>query len=251
MERGGAEAEAERLRAALDLWRRSPNAYALVKSVLAIERPEAKNPERAADWGRVFDRAAEVSPEAGVALYSLGSPALLEAATAELIDHMRAWNLLGPERMALEIGCGIGRCVAKLAAEIRLAIGIDVSRQMLDLAAARCAGLARTAFVQTSGSDLSAFRDGSFDLVFAVDSFPYLVRTGMELAAAHIYEARRLLKRGGALLILNFSYRGDIALDRADVARFAANGGFELAQNGTREFRLWDGAAFLLRRQES
>jgi len=57
-----------------------------------------------------------------------------------------------------------------------------------------------------------------------------------------------VLKPGGSLLILNFSYRGDPELDRADVAHLAAANQFEICRNGTREFALWDGLAFLLRR---
>lgn len=246
-ERGGAQLEAARLRAAIELWRRTPDAYRVVRSVLAIEGGEASEIGRTS-WGPVFDQAAEISPEAAVALYSLGSATLLEAATGEIVERMRAWNLLAPDRTALEIGCGIGRCIAKLAGQMRLVIGVDVSQRMLAHARARCTSCDGAALVRSTGRDLAAFQDTSFDLVFAVDSFPYLVRSGLDIAAVHFREARRVLKPGGALLILNFSYRGDVARDRTDVARFAAENGFDLVLNGTPEFKFWDGIAFLLRR---
>ena len=53
---------------------------------------------------------------------------------------------------------------------------------------------------------------------------------------------------GGALVILNYSYRGDLERDRTDVANLAARHGFIAERNGTRDFALWDAATFLLRR---
>jgi hypothetical protein len=50
------------------------------------------------------------------------------------------------------------------------------------------------------------------------------------------------------LLILNFSYRGDEEADRRDVARLADAHGFTIVRLGTRDFSLWDGLSFLLRR---
>jgi SAM-dependent methyltransferase len=251
VERAGAQDAVARLRATIELWRRMPQAYDVVTSVLEAEHCGLNGVAAGqADWGSVFDRVAKISPEAGVALYSLGSPALLEAATTEIVERMRAWNLLREDRTVLEIGCGIGRCVERLGRETRLAVGIDVSQTMLELARGRCAGTERAGLVRSSGRDLAAFADASFDLVLAVDSFPYLVRSGMELAACHIREARRVLKPAGSLLILNFSYRGSAEADRADVARLAAETRFEISHNGTREFALWDGRAFLLRRSD-
>jgi ubiquinone/menaquinone biosynthesis C-methylase UbiE len=150
----------------------------------------------------------------------------------------------------LEIGCGIGRFEEALAPALRLAVGIDVSRSMLQAARERCAALADAAFVQTSGLDLAAFRDRSFDLILAVDSFPYLVQAGPELLARHVAESARVLRAGGDLVILNLSYRGDLDQDRRDLAALAAEA-FEVRRNGAQgEFRLWDGAAFHLSRSE-
>src|SRR5205085_11138264 len=105
---------------------------------------------------------------ASVALYSLGSPKLLDAATEEIVACMRAWSLLGPDRVVLEIGCGIGRLLERLANDARLVIGVDISRGMLAAAQDRCAGLPNVALVQGSGRDLAAFSGSGFDLVYAV-----------------------------------------------------------------------------------
>lgn len=59
-----------------------------------------------------------------------------------------------------------------------------------------------------------------------------------------------MLRSGGSLVILNFSYREDAA-DRQDVAVLAAQAGFTVMRNGTRELALWDGAAYWLRQASS
>jgi len=94
-----------------------------------------------------------------------------------------------------------------------------------------------------SGLDLGALRDGIADLVYAVDSFPYLVAAGV--AATHLAEARRVLRPGGALLILNYSYRDDLEAARAELS---AAPGFGVVENGSAPFRHWDGRCFLLER---
>jgi hypothetical protein len=84
--------------------------------------------------------------------------------------------------------------------------------------------------------------------VIAVDSFPYLVAVGLDLASRHIEEASRVLAPGGTLLILNFSYSGGIEADRLTVGSLSRNSGFALIQNGVQPFALWDGAVFELRK---
>ena len=243
---------ADAVRAVLDLSDAHPQAFRTVKAVLARVVHDAA-PQGADGAVRAlagaFDAAARAAPEASVALYTLGSPGLMRAATQEIVAALRRWGVVGPGRAMLEIGCGIGRFEEALAPALALAVGIDVSWSMLQAARERCAALADAAFVQTSGLDLAPFRDRSFDLVLAVDSFPYLVQAGPGLLARHVAEAARVLRAGGDLVILNLSYRGDLDRDRRDLAALAA-GAFEVRRNGVQgEFRLWDGAAFHLVRR--
>lgn len=238
---------ADRLRQALALWHANPRAFATVKSVLKdVEHQGATATPDAglAHWAGLFDRLARQSPEGSVALYALGNPDLLEAATAEVVAKMREWGLLGPGRAVLEIGCGIGRFERALSTEAGLVVGIDISGEMIEAAKARCAGLANVRLMQSSGRDLALFPDESFDVVLAVDSFPYLVQSGMALVERHLQEAARVLKLGGDLLILNFSYRGDPEADRRDLARLSATAGFREVRSSTRDFEVWDGLTF-------
>jgi SAM-dependent methyltransferase len=234
------------------LLRDHPDTWRTVKDVL-----HAMGDGRGADsggdpvdrWTAAFDRAARLSPEAGVALYALGDPALLAAATGEVAALMARWDLLGSDRALLEIGCGIGRFQAALAARAQLVVGLDISAAMLALAKERCAGHANAHFIRGSGRDLAAIGDGRLDLVFAVDSFPYLVHAGPNLALRHLRESARVLKPGGDLFIANFSYRGDPEADRRDLAALGGETGFVLRRWATGAFVHWDGTAFHLARQ--
>lgn len=191
-----------------------------------------------------FDRAVAHSPEAGVALYSLGDPAILARATSEVVAWLDAGGWLHGD--ALDLGCGIGRMAAALAPRCAAVLGLDVSAGMVAEAQRRHAGLVNVRFAQTAGDGLDALPGAGFDLVLAVDSFPYIVQAGR--AAAHVAGAARVLRPGGALVVLNYSYRGDPQADAADAAALAAEHGLALEQAGTTPFAVWDGVAFVFRR---
>jgi len=195
-----------------------------------------------------FDRAVAVAPEASVAAYSLNDAAALAAATGEIAAWLAREGLVGPDRDVLDLGCGIGRVSAALAPLCRSVLGLDVSPNMVAEARRRHAGVPNLRFGTTPGTDLSALGEASFDLVLAVDSFPYVVQAGAAVADRHLADTARVLRPGGALAVLNLSYRGDPEADRADAARWAAAGGWTLAVDGGAPFALWDGTAFLLRR---
>jgi ubiquinone/menaquinone biosynthesis C-methylase UbiE len=193
-----------------------------------------------------FDSAVAVAPEASVALYSLGSADILDRATSEIVGRMSEWRLLRPDGTVLDIGCGIGRIERALAPLVGAITGIDISSGMIEEARRRCGNLDNVAFEQCGGRDFAGFRDRSFDLVMAVDSFPYLFAADPKIVARHLRDAARILRPGGAVVILNFSYRGDAEADRREIQRLAAANGFSVRRAGTRDFSLWDGLTFLL-----
>ena len=187
-----------------------------------------------------FDGAVAYSPEASVALYSLGDPAILGQATAEIVDWL-PWPPEPPD--VLDLGCGIGRLTAALAPRCRSVVGLDVSAGMVAEARRRHPALR---FEQTDGQGLDR-GERSLDLILAVDSFPYIVQNGAATVARYLTGAAHALRPGGALVVLNLSYRGDAAADRADAEAWCRYG-FTLDAAGARPFRLWDGAAYVLRR---
>lgn len=219
----------------------------MLASGMDTSAPAATVDEGIAHCERLFDWSVAQSEEASVALYSLGSAEILAEATAEVVALFEQWGLLGAGRDVLEIGCGIGRFMVALAPRVREAHGIDLSSGMIDAARRRTAGLPNVHVARSAGRDLSMFEDARFDLVFAVDTFPYLVQSGMPLVERHVAEARRVLRPGGDFVILNYSYRDDPEADRADIARLAAAHTFDVLVDGTRPLALWNGTAWRLR----
>jgi len=197
-----------------------------------------------------FDRSVVRSEMASVAAYSLGDPKILARATREVVALLASWDLLGADRRSLEIGCGIGRMQEALASLVAEAHGLDISPRMLDAARKRCAGFPNVHLTLGTGRDLAAFGDESMDLVYAVDSFPYIVQAGPALAEAHFHEAARVLKPGGDFVIFNYSYRDTLKADRRDVHRLAHAAGLSVMVAGSQPFTFWDGIAFRMRRPQ-
>jgi SAM-dependent methyltransferase len=248
----GSGAPRERLRALRDLLPEIGAGCARIGQVLReeLDRPSAPTrPDQAiARTRRLFDRFVAENEEASVALYSLGSPALLAAASEELVRTLQQWGVVRPGRIVLDVGCGIGRIAERLAPLVDGVWGIDISPGMIAAARRRCAGLPNVRFAVCDGVDLSMCGDGEVDVVLAVDTFPYVVEAGEASAALHFREAHRVLREGGDFVLVNFSYRGDVAADRADVLRLAGAGGFDVLVSGWAPFAIWDGVAFHLAR---
>jgi ubiquinone/menaquinone biosynthesis C-methylase UbiE len=93
----------------------------------------------------------------------------------------------------LDVGCGTGR-LARWIAEItgpRGVIGVDPLPERIQVARAAAPGLS---FAVGNAEDLSAFADGSFDVVCMSAVFHWIENKPKALA-----EARRVLRRGGRL----------------------------------------------------
>jgi ubiquinone/menaquinone biosynthesis C-methylase UbiE len=237
---------ARRLADLIQLWDETPQACELVKRVLACVRHDDAGrtvSNSLSAWAAAFDQTAAISAEAGVALYSLGRGDLLDRATDEVVAAMRQWNLL-IGGMALDVGCGIGRIIERIAPEMDRIVGIDISGAMLATARQRCGRLTNIDLLRSSGRDLALFRDASFDLVYAIDTFPYLVLSGGDIAERHLRDIARVLRPRGTLLVLNYSYSGNIKRDRREVAAGARAAGLQVVRDGTRDFTTWDAVTF-------
>jgi SAM-dependent methyltransferase len=246
-------AATERLTALSNLLRGHTDAWKTVHATAAAMSHDVQTstPPRieVARLAAAFDRAARISPEASVALYSFGRPERLDEATTEIVGWLVERKVLCADCDLLDIGCGIGRLERALHHRVRHIAGIDVSPEMVRIAGERCAGLSNVDIRLTSGMGLEQFPGRAFDCVIAVDTFPYLVAAGGDLAEHHVAGAARVLKPGGDLVILNFSYRGSLARDRADVRELAQLCALTVLVDGEHPFTRWDGTAFHLKRR--
>jgi predicted TPR repeat methyltransferase len=232
----------ERLRQLEELLRAHPDAPDIVRRLDAGGRQRPEGVGEVAYWAAEFDRAVAVSPEASVALYSFGDPALLRRVTDEIVDKLDVWGVLHVGSRVLDYGCGIGRMPAVLAPRVTTVVGVDISDGMLREAAARLSGVAN---VQLEGAQ--AFADGDagepFDLVLLIDVLPYLANPLPLLG-----ELTAKLGAGGSLIAMNWSYDHGLEEQRALAATFAKDSGLVVVRNGTQEFLLWDGAVFHFRK---
>lgn len=239
----------QRLAALCVLAAENPKAFPLLRGVLtSVDHTPATDPGAGlASFAAMFDRAAAVSPEASVAIRSLGDPDRLAAITREIVAVLASRGVLGKDRVVVEVGCGFGRFAAPLLGEGCRYHGFDISAGMIASAHERHPALAGTTFTVAPAHALP-MGDGSADLVLAVDAFPYVVAAGGDLAKRSVAEFVRVLGPGGDLAILNHSYRDDIGADIADLESAALRHGLETVELGARPFASWDGALFHLRR---
>lgn len=224
---------------------------AMMRSGLDNDEPAPDVDAGIAFCRQLFDWSVLQSPESSVAFYSLGDAHLLDAATAEIVRWLWASGCVGPESDVLDLGCGIGRFEQALSPDVRSITGIDVSANMIAEASRRCREFANVRLRKVSGRDLAFAADASFDLVLAMDSFPYIVQSGMPLVERHFAEFARVLRPRGTLLILEFSYRNDPGRDDIDMTRLATDHGFTLTRQPSHPFSSWDGRVYSLQRSGS
>ena len=225
------------------------------RTIVRMIRQRLDSPEVAGDaedgierCRKLFDASVAQSEESSVALYSLGSPELLAAATDEVIGVLDDWGVLGLHRDALEIGCGIGRLMVPLCSRVRSVVGTDVSSGMISAATRRLKGFSNTRVQMTTGQDLSEFGSGSMDLVYSVDTFPYMVLSGHALVECHFREIRRVLRTAGNFVLFNYAYGRPREHANGEVLALAHGAELEVIRADESPFRLWNGIGWLMRR---
>lgn len=109
--------------------------------------------------------------------------------------------------IVLDIGCGGGRALQRLASLARLgrAVGIDLSEDSVAVARKRNQRLIADGRVEVIHGAVSSmpFPDATFDCVTAVEAHYFWPDMAADLA-----EVRRVMKPGGQLVIIAAMYRG-------------------------------------------
>lgn len=98
---------------------------------------------------------------------------------------------------ALDLGCGVGRIIAALAPEFAEVHGVDVSDDMLKMAAERNRAHANVRLQRIGGRDLKLFPDAHFDLMW---SYSVLYHIPRELMYGYLRELGRVIKPGGRMV---------------------------------------------------
>jgi ArsR family transcriptional regulator len=107
----------------------------------------------------------------------------------------------GPFGRLIDLGTGTGRMLTLLGGRARSAVGLDLSRQMLNIARSNVAEAGLKACEVRHGDMLKVdFPDGVADLVVAHQVLHYLGDPGSAVA-----EAGRLVAPGGRLIIVDFA----------------------------------------------
>lgn len=94
----------------------------------------------------------------------------------------------------VDLGCGIGRVARYLAPRCKLLWGVDVSSEMLEMAAERLAGIPNVRFSHCADTRIPEIADASVDFVYAVLVLQHLEREDTFLM---LREIRRILRPGG------------------------------------------------------
>ena len=130
--------------------------------------------------------------------YEIAPPRVQQYLEAE-VDHIM--QKIRPGDMVLELGCGYGRILPRLAQKARLVIGIDLSLGSLMLGREMLSGIPNTLLLNMDAVQLG-FRDRVFDRVICIQNGISAFRVNQKDL---IRESIRVAKPGGTLLFSSYS----------------------------------------------
>jgi SAM-dependent methyltransferase len=115
----------------------------------------------------------------------------------QVVERMlgMAGVVVGPDETVLDIGCGVGRLTRTLAARAGRVYGLDVSREMLELAKQHNPRLDNVEWLHGDGKGLGPVSAASVDGCFSHVVFQHL--PAPELTLGYVREMGRVLRPGG------------------------------------------------------
>jgi ubiquinone/menaquinone biosynthesis C-methylase UbiE len=140
----------------------------------------------------------KLSAERLVRVYEIATPRVRRYLKAE-IDHVV--RKIRPGDIVLELGCGYGRILPRLAAKSGMVVGIDTSVASLKLGIEKLKGISNCHLVNMNATRL-AFADNLFDAVVCIQN---------GISAFHvdptdlIRESLRVVGSGGIVLFSSYS----------------------------------------------
>jgi SAM-dependent methyltransferase len=129
---------------------------------------------------------------------------LMNRTHARVTDWGLRHATVGPDAHILDVGCGGGRTIRKLAGMGQMVYGVDYSATSVAAAKKENADLiaAGRVDIRQAGVSQLPFADASFDLVTAVETHYYWPDPVHDFQ-----EVYRVLKPGGTLLVIAETYR--------------------------------------------
>ncbi len=119
----------------------------------------------------------------------------LEAEVNHVLEKIRSGDLV------LELGCGYGRILPRLARDAGLAVGVDTSLASLRLARETLCGISRCSVLNMNALQL-AFRDRVFDRVVCIQNGISAFHVG---AKELLQQSIRVTRSGGSILYSSYS----------------------------------------------
>ena len=138
----------------------------------------------------------------------LWGPGVTSRAAAVHHAHALVLDELGPDdHRVLDLGCGVGTAALYLADRVPVdVVGVSISPAQIRLAQRYAGGGPRPGTVRFEVADFTELPDdlGDVDLAFAIESFVHA-----DPAVAFFREAARVLRPGGALVVIDDVRTGD------------------------------------------
>jgi 2-polyprenyl-6-hydroxyphenyl methylase/3-demethylubiquinone-9 3-methyltransferase len=160
--------------------------------------------------------------------YEIAPPRVKQYLDAE-IEHVR--DKISLSDVVLELGCGYGRVLEKLALKAKRVVGIDTSRSSLMFGKKRLRTIANCDLFQMSAVALG-FLDRSFDVVICIQNGISAFKVDPQDL---IRESVRVARTGGKVLFSSYSEK--FWKDRLEWFRLQADAGLigEIDWSATRE----------------
>jgi predicted O-methyltransferase YrrM len=151
-------------------------------------------------YADVWNSLASSEKDAPIAAAGYADDDGLRRSAAQAVGNLLDLASLDAREDVLEIGCGVGRIGAELAAHCRSWTGADISAHMLAQACRRLRETPNARCVLLRGASLSEFADHTFDVVYATNMLAHLDEMDRWL---YLKDAFRVLRPGGGICIDN------------------------------------------------